>query len=237
MKKYDVIIIGGGLYGSLLALHLKKRYSQVLLIEKEAQLLTKASYYNQARVHNGYHYPRSFITAIRSHQNFVKFCKEFKSSIVKKFPSFYAIAKHNSKVNAIQFERFCHLINTPIKKAPEFIKEMFNQALIEEVFQVEEFEFDAAILRHDLHHKIMKKQIEIWFNSQVMKVKSTADKNITVSLQNGKNIVGTKVLNCTYAGINTILQQSDLPLISVKFEYTEMPLVKLPLPYKKKAHP
>ncbi len=233
MKKYDVIIIGGGLYGSLLALHLKKKYSNVLLIEKEAKLLTKASYYNQARVHNGYHYPRSFITALRSHQNFLQFCKDFKPAIVKKFPSFYAIARHNSKVNAQQFEKFCNLIKMPVRIAPISVKKLFNQDLIEEVFAVEEFEFNATILRKNIHQKIKKNQIDLWFNSEVIKVETSVNDFISIHLQNGEQVIGSKVLNCTYAGINTILQQSNLPLIPIKYEYTEMPLIHLPLPFKK----
>ena len=74
----DAIIIGGGFYGSIIALYLKKirGLKKVVLIEKEKSLLKRASYNNQARIHNGYHYPRSFTTAYRSRVNFPKFIND-----------------------------------------------------------------------------------------------------------------------------------------------------------------
>ncbi len=232
-KQYDLVIIGGGIYGTLLALHLKKVYPNILLIEESDQLLSKASYFNQARVHNGYHYPRSFITAIRSHQNFVKFCQQFKPAIVKKYPSLYAIAKQNSKVTSLQFEKFCQMIGTPIETISYDLKQLFNPNLIEEVFQVEEFEFDAAILRKILYQKIKKNSINLSFNTVVEKVFAQNKEQVGVVLSTRQTISASKVINCTYAGINTILKKSQMPLIPVKLEYTEMPLVKLPIPLRK----
>jgi L-2-hydroxyglutarate oxidase LhgO len=51
---YDALVIGGGFFGCKLALYLKEQLGQVLILEQEADLLQKASYTNQARVHNGY---------------------------------------------------------------------------------------------------------------------------------------------------------------------------------------
>ena len=68
---YDAVIIGGGFYGAAIAIYLVKQrgFRRVALVEREAALLMRASYNNQARVHNGYHYPRSFTTAYRSRVN------------------------------------------------------------------------------------------------------------------------------------------------------------------------
>src|SRR5262249_37221803 len=54
MEEYDVLVVGGGFYGCLIACHLRRRYPRVLLVEKQADLLERASYVNQARVHQGY---------------------------------------------------------------------------------------------------------------------------------------------------------------------------------------
>src|SRR5688572_13256562 len=116
-SKFDVAVIGGGFYGCILALELKKKFKKVVLLEEEKDLLLKASYNNQARIHNGYHYPRSFITALRSHLNYAKFVKDFENSVVDNFLSVYAIAK-NSKVSSQQFMKFCSKIGSPLKRAP-----------------------------------------------------------------------------------------------------------------------
>lgn len=63
----DAVIIGGGFYGSAIAIYLAKTRGlrRVILLEREPELLLRTSYNNQARVHNGYHYPRSFTTSFR----------------------------------------------------------------------------------------------------------------------------------------------------------------------------
>ena len=45
-KVYDVLIIGGGFYGCVLALYLRKSANSVILVEKGKDLLLKASYNN-----------------------------------------------------------------------------------------------------------------------------------------------------------------------------------------------
>ena len=64
----DALVVGGGFYGCGIAAALRQRHglARVLVVERETDLLARASYVNQARVHNGYHYPRSFMTAYRS---------------------------------------------------------------------------------------------------------------------------------------------------------------------------
>ena len=79
-KIYDVSIIGGGFYGCMIAIHLKKRFKNIVIIEKERDLLLKASYNNQARIHHGYHYPRSAMTALRSQANYLRFINDFKNT-------------------------------------------------------------------------------------------------------------------------------------------------------------
>ena len=146
-KKYDVVVIGGGFYGSVLALYFSENYKNVLIIEKEDDLIKRASYNNQARVHNGYHYPRSYLTAIRSHDNYLKFIKDFDKSIYSSFKQYYAIASNLSKTTSQQFFKFAKQIGSPIKVAPDKIKNLFNTSLIDDVFEVEEVVYDAKILK------------------------------------------------------------------------------------------
>ena len=73
MKKYDLVIIGAGIYGLYASLNENFSQKKILIIEKEKDMLTRASYINQARVHNGYHYPRSISTAKTSAKYFNKF--------------------------------------------------------------------------------------------------------------------------------------------------------------------
>ena len=49
----NAIVIGGGFYGAAIAIYLRvqRGLSRVVLIEREKELLSHASYVNQARVH------------------------------------------------------------------------------------------------------------------------------------------------------------------------------------------
>lgn len=230
-RKSDVVIIGGGFYGCILALYLKKIFKEVVLLEKEPDLLLKASYNNQARIHNGYHYPRSFITALRSHMNYARFISDFKESIVDNFTMVYAIA-NNSKTTSYQFLKFCKQIGSPIVQVSTQIKNLFDSQLIEDVFLVEEAVFNAGKLREILKEKLVAAKVKVILKTEVIKV-SSSGQTISVHLSDGERIKSNQVINCTYANINTILQNSNLPTLPLKHELTEMPLFKMPKEFRK----
>src|SRR4051794_249350 len=118
MQRYDVVIIGGGFFGCSLALHLKKPKNKVLVLEKENDIMTHASYNNQARVHGGYHYSRSLLTALRSRVNLGSFMGEYGDVVDSSFEKYYAISRFFSKVSAQHFYLFCKRIGAEIEKAP-----------------------------------------------------------------------------------------------------------------------
>ena len=92
---YDVIIIGAGLYG-LYSAELIGRVGgglsskKVLVLERDAAPFMRATYINQARVHMGYHYPRSYSTAIKSRNYFERFVEDYGFCIEKNFKKIYA---------------------------------------------------------------------------------------------------------------------------------------------------
>ncbi len=228
-QKYDVIIIGGGFYGATLALFFRKYFDSILIIEKGTELLQRASYVNQARVHNGYHYPRSFITALRSRVNFPQFTADFREAIHGEFQKVYAIARNNSKVNAQQFKQFCRHINADVAMADDQLKNLFNRQLIEAVFIAKEVAFDAVILRTMLVDKLKKADIEICYGTTVQAVEQRGDR-VAVLLDTGTEIQADQSINCTYSHINTLLHNSGLPLLPLKHEITELALIQVPEP-------
>ncbi|HYE71752.1 MAG TPA: FAD-dependent oxidoreductase [Blastocatellia bacterium] len=224
---YDAIVIGGGFYGCSVALFLAQHFSRVLILEREDDLLQRASYVNQARVHNGYHYPRSFITALRSHINFPQFTRDFNDCVDSSFEKVYAIAR-NSKVNAFQFRRVFEDIGAPISLAPSKIKKLFDSKLIEEVFTVEEYAFDSVKLCRLLKAQLSEAGVEVWCNTQAQKLAGLSDEKIRVHLSSGTTINAQYVFNCTYAALNQVLNESGLPLLPLKHEVAEIALVEVP---------
>lgn len=229
------VIIGGGFYGLRIALFLVENLEvdSVTVLEKEPTMMSRASYVNQARVHNGYHYPRSILTGYRSAVNFPNFVDEYKPAVVDDFDKYYSIARQFSKVNASQFVGFCKKIGVQVNEAEPYIKALFNEQLTEDIFKVQEYAFDSHILRDMLLERIAQyPNIEIKNNTTVERIIDNRDQTIGIRTNNGE-YVADSVLNCTYSRINTLHRNSDLPLISLKHEVAEMCLVTLPDELKK----
>src|SRR5438874_12025047 len=100
--------------------------SRVTLVEREPVLLGRASLHNQARVHNGYHYPRSILTSLRSRLNYARFLDEFPDCVDRSFPHYYAVARGMSKITSAQFLEFCRRIGAPLNRAPAHVVKLFD---------------------------------------------------------------------------------------------------------------
>lgn len=227
----DVIVIGGGLFGCMLARHLRLGGQQVIVLEKEADLLRRASYHNQARVHNGYHYPRSWRTAVASRINFPKFVERFADCVVGDFAKFYAIPKHYSKVTAAQFVRFYEAVGAPLHEASPAIRGLFNKDLMEAVFEVVEYAFDASKLARRLEGELRDARVDVRCNTHARRVEPLAGGRLRVeAVTDGerRHYQASCVYNCTYAQINEVLANSELPLVPLKQEMTELCLVEPP---------
>jgi len=217
----------------VLALRMRRKFKKVAVVEKEKDLLTRASYNNQARVHNGYHYPRSYLTALRSRVNFPRFVSDYKEAIEKSFTKVYAISKVGSKITSRQFQMFCQKIGAPIKPPRETIKKLFNKALVEDVFEVTEYAFNAAKLRTSLRHEVDKTGISLSLESEVKKISKGKQGQLTVLLDTGKSLTAKYVFCCVYSQTNSLLKKSRLPLLALKNEMTEIVLMSVPDPIKK----
>lgn len=236
IDKVNIVVIGGGFYGVNIALYLMKRkgFSDILLVEKENCLLSRASYVNQARVHNGYHYPRSFTTAYRSRVNFPRFVQDWRQAIKSDFTKLYAIARRNSKVTAKQFMQFCKSIGAEIERPSVDLSALFNPKLIEDTFLVKEYAFDASILAQWALSELANTPITVKFEQQVTEINKGENGYLNVVIQdkhaNKTTIQSRYVFNCTYSGLNQY--QGDFVQYGLqtklKHEITEMALLQMP---------
>lgn len=230
----DAVIIGGGFYGAAIAIYLARQrgFKSITLVEREAALLTRASYNNQARVHNGYHYPRSFTTAYRSRVNLPRFVHDWPQAVKTDFSKLYAIARRNSKVTAKQFERFCHEIGARIEPAEASLRNLFESRLIEAVFLVEEYAFDATQLARWAMRELAICGVQIRLNTRVTAITRGADQSLQLVLKTpgsaDVSCVSRYAFNCTYSGLNQF--KGDFPgtQTGLKHEITEMALMQAP---------
>lgn len=97
-EQYDKIIIGAGLYGLYSAYFCAGRGQRVLVLECDDAPFRRATYINQARVHQGYHYPRSLSTAMKSAGYFARFNKDYGFCINREFQKVYATSRDRKSV-------------------------------------------------------------------------------------------------------------------------------------------
>ena len=105
--KFDKVIIGAGLYGLYSAYYCGMRGEKIHVLEYDDAPFKRATYINQARVHNGYHYPRSYSTAVKSAHYFKRFNDDYGFSVLTKFDQVYATSFEFSWSDAKQFQKFC----------------------------------------------------------------------------------------------------------------------------------
>ncbi|CAI8985987.1 DAO domain-containing protein [Pseudomonas chlororaphis] len=230
----DAVVIGGGFYGSAIAIYLAKQRGlrRVVLLEREQELLIRASYNNQARVHNGYHYPRSFTTAFRSQVNLPRFVQDWPQAVKRDFTKLYAIARRNSKVTAKQFDRFCQEIDASIKPAPSSVKALFEPRLIEDVFITEEYAFDTTKLAKWAKHELENSGIEVRYRARAIAISKSANNDMIVTIQHDNEATDSincrYVFNCTYSGLNQLQGEFPGTQTGLKQEVTEMALLQVP---------
>ncbi|GHV23791.1 hypothetical protein FACS189494_11990 [Spirochaetia bacterium] len=145
---YEKIIIGGGFYGLYSSLVCGKAGQRVLLIETESEPFKKATYINQARVHMGYHYPRSISTALKSKKYFDKFNNDFPKCVEKSFDQIYAVSNDFSWTNGKQFQKFCN--DAGIYCRAIHTEQYFKPKLCDAAFLTQEYAYDASILKEKL---------------------------------------------------------------------------------------
>ena len=223
-----------------IAEHYAKQRARVLLVEKENDFMQGASYINQARVHNGYHYPRSILTAFRSRLSFPKFVDEFKECIDDSFEKYYMIGKLLSNITAKQFELFCRRIDAPCNLVDHQFRNIVNPNLIEAVFSTTEYAFNAEKIKNKMHERITSAGVKIKLNTSVSKIMPGTNeiqlKYISGDKDNNEQVIRSKsVFNCTYSMINNTLYNSNIEVIPLKHELTELCIVDVPQYFKDKG--
>jgi len=217
MERWDKIIIGAGLYGLYSALFTGKRGERVLVLEAEDAPFRRATYINQARVHMGYHYPRSYSTAIKSAGYFDRFNRDFDFCIHSTFDQVYATSAAFSWTDGEQFKKFCQAAN--IRCDQVSADQYFNPGICDGAFLTQEYTYDAHILR-DWYLEQLKDypNVVLRWSSQVTAIEQE-DKFYRVTTADGRKQESAFVLNATYASTNQVINMAQGLDESFKIKY------------------
>jgi glycine/D-amino acid oxidase-like deaminating enzyme len=166
MSGKRVAIVGAGMFGLFSAVFLARRGFNVVVFEKNQSPFEEASSLNQARVHGGYHYPRSQKTAYRCRASYQRFVSDFSDSIIKSDSSFYLIAQ-GSKTSPEKFQRICKLIGAPLLPIPTDYEHLFLSKKIIGKWKVDEASFDSSSLATELEKRARDFGVRIHYGLKV----------------------------------------------------------------------
>ena len=247
INSYDKIIFGAGLYGLYAANCCAKRGEKVLVIEYDDAPFKRATYINQARVHMGYHYPRSLSTALKSAGYYRRFHEDYGFCILDKFRQIYATSEQFSWTNGQQFKEFCAAAGIMCRE--EATSRYFKDGAVDGAFLTEEDTYDAMILRDYFLDEIGKMPgVELMFGARLGAICRSGDKyeveykvvgtkaDETGAGNGGIVVAAPYILNATYASCNQVLKKvqvedgdgnaGDFKPFGIKYELCEIILCK-----------
>lgn len=219
MKVYDKVIIGAGLYGLYSALRCGEAGQRVLVLECDDGPFERATYINQARVHMGYHYPRSFSTAAKSAHYFERFCRNYGFCNRTDFNQVYATSAQLSWTNASRFQSFCRAAD--IRCDPIEPTRYFRSEVCDGAFLTQEYTYDAQILKKWFMEQISHcPNVEVLFGHRVDEINKAGN---CWRIRAGElQTESPFILNSTYAGVNEIHQLLGFQPFQIKYELCEI---------------
>lgn len=227
---FDKIIIGAGLYGLYSALYCGGKGEKVLVIECDSSSFMRATYINQARVHMGYHYPRSYSTAIKSAHYFKRFLDDYNFCIHKSFQQIYATSTQFSWTNANDFKRFCRAADILCDDVD--INKYFKPNMCDGAFLTEEYTYDAQILKKFFLNEISKcKSVDIIYNLKIESIQELQS-HFVLKCSNNEMYETDFLLNATYASTNQISYMLGYESFKIKYELCEIILCNVDEKFK-----
>ncbi len=227
LATYDKVIIGAGIYGLYAANFCADKGEKVIVLEFDEESVSRATYVNQARVHNGYHYPRSYSTAIKSSKYFHRFNEDFPFSVKSDFRKIYATSAKYSWTSAEQFKKFSKAAN--IKCDEINSREYFKEGLVDGAFDTQEYTYDAMEIKKHYLEVLGKKSDKVTFQygARIEKIDLDESNNTyKVYLKDGSILETGYVLNATYASTNQIAEMMGFDKFKIKYELCEIILCK-----------
>lgn len=152
--RLKIRVLGGGLYGAHLTLSLLRAGHDVELHESQSFLMMGASGNMPARLHLGFHYPRSRLTRVACQDHYAKFMATY-GHLTRGVPTnIYAVA---DRLSMVDFGNYVQSLENEV----EFVK----------IAKPEEFglrNVEGAVLTGERH--LIIREARTWFSAQLKDV-------------------------------------------------------------------
>ncbi|MCX7619814.1 MAG: FAD-binding oxidoreductase [Acidimicrobiales bacterium] len=222
MARVDQIVLGAGLFGLAAADFATGSGLRVAIVDPDPVPLSRASFANQARLHLGYHYPRSVGTALQALHYHKRFATEFATHINNQLTKIYAVARYESHTSAQGFEAFCNNVGIPITVADP--DEWFQAGTVEQAFICAESAFDARGIRAEMLERLSDRDRLSWhLGTRLERVERDED-CFELRLTDGSVLSAPRVLNATYASINQVVDLFGFEPLPITYELCELVL-------------
>lgn len=195
---------------------------KVILLEFDSEPFKRATYINQARVHMGYHYPRSISTAKKTAYYFRRFLDDYAFAIHRQFKQVYATSSHFSWTNAKQFYKFCDAAGIFCEGVNP--NQYFNRDICDGAFLTEEYTYDAGVLRNYFMEELSKRSnVIIFYNIRIKEIRKISQHEKYFEIVTNQGIFCTSfLLNATYASVNEIISFLGFEPFKIKYELCEI---------------
>ena len=230
-KKYDIIIIGGGIIGCAIAYSLSKKLRvSIAVIEKENEIAKHASGRNSGVIHTGFYYTPGSLKArfcVEGNKRLINYCIEGNIPYKKTGTLVVGKSQEDKKNLEILLKRGkknnvpgIRIINKKeLNEMEPFVNGKF--ALYSPMGAI----VDAKKLVNSLANNVQNNGVEFIMNQRVKKIKNIKNKT-EISTTNNK--FSTKfVINCAGVYADTIARLMNIKLnhriIPFRGEYFELP--------------
>lgn len=193
-----IVIIGGGWYGCYSALLLQDKY-EVILIEKNDDIFNESSYYNQNRLHLGYHYSRNFNTRNLCKNGFNRFFEKFeKHNIIDKIKNNYYLISNDSFLD--------YQTIYSIYKYEDYNFKIIDNTLFSNIHK-NIISVDECVINSDKSKYYFKKNIincNILLNKKVINIDNNhnTDNKRQIFLNDRSQIECDLIIDCTFNALN-----------------------------------
>ena len=197
-----IAVIGGGLFGSTAAIHAARAGHDVTLYEAKADLMCGATAATFARLHRGYHYPRSPETGRESRTAEESFRAEYGEAIIDGGLQSYVVAP-GGHVDAAGFRAFLQREDLP------FFEDDGR-------FDVVEPRLDLHLLRDLVLAKVAEAGVKVCCGTRI-------NRRQCWNLRENYD----RIVVATYARLNEIFGKLGCETAEYKFQVVEKPIVSL----------
>ena len=227
-----IAVIGAGIFGTNCAIELARGFD-VTLFEKNEDICTEASKYNQYRHHWGYHYPRSQETIDDIRATIGPFEERYGAAIIRNFPTYYSVAKRGSKVSSEAYLEFCHKNDLDYhEEYPE--KRFLDRLKVAASLKTFEPIYDFQHLKKITADLLEASGTELRFNSEIVGARITEDGKILLVIKDASGNTSEElfdyVVNATYARHNHFLKWLGFPIKPIRVDLVEVAWVRLGIP-------